>query len=51
MISIWAFLVLLAIPIIAGYDFVKLSTEWLESKTEMRPEGYEDEECEECIWV
>jgi len=32
MISIWVFLVCLAIPVLIGYDIVKVSTDWLESR-------------------
>jgi len=44
MISIWVFLVCLAIPPLVGYDLVKTFSEWVNSKYEIMIQKREEGE-------
>jgi hypothetical protein len=44
MISIWVFLVCLAIPFLLGYDIVKIFNEWVHSKYEIMIQKREEGE-------
>ncbi len=49
MISIWVFVVCLAIPVLLGYDIALIFTEWVNSKYDiMVKRRQEEEEAQEC---